>query len=132
MGLEFKISSGEYKVLKSGSVSAAFGNVLRFDFSSEGWNPLELEFVEVSAAVAKKKKLKRLHMDGADMPDGALRIQLFNWNLTGVMGTVDPILIGDMNSVEVFLHFRVNFITGSKDRTIHYTFFSKNKDKKDG
>ena len=115
-----ELTSGPAEVLSTSSVTTFAGHPLRLGLTIDGsdWF-LELCFEDDPATEAMEAQTSIL--------DGGVRIRCVNFDDLAGRGSATPVLLGEVGSHLLFLHFRVFRYGSSVDRTVHYTVYRVDK-----
>jgi hypothetical protein len=102
-------------VIESGQVTTFFGNPVtwQLDCGARLFR-VEISFVEDDSSDAP-------HAQTHQEQDG-IRLVLTNFGGTSGRGSAQPVLLGEIASDLLFLHFRTFRYGKSLDYTVHYTF----------
>ena len=115
------IESGPALVVDSGMVTTFFGEglVLVLELPDDNL-AIELEFESGAPGEAR--------VDSVPTETG-MRLRCFGFEDASGRGSAQPVLIAELGTDLVFLHFRVFKFGETDDRTVHYTFFRASKSK---
>ena len=115
-----ELTSGPAEVLSTGSVTTFAGHPLRLGLTIDGsdWF-LELCFEDDPSVEQMTAQTSIL--------DGGVRIRCVNFDDLAGRGSATPVLLGEVGSHLLFLHFRVFRYGSSVDRTVHYTVYRVDK-----
>ena len=118
--MSIAIHSGPARILGSGTTTAFMAHPLRFDIGAPFDLKVELAFrsdpstPDVAVETQTGAAQVTLHCTNFDRADGR--------------GSAVPVLLGEVDQLLLFLHFRVFRYGRTDDRTVHYTFYAVAKD----
>lgn len=114
------LTSGPAEILSTASVTTFAGHPLRLGLSIDGsdW------FLELCFEDDPSSEQMEAH---TSILDGGVRIRCVNFDDLAGRGSATPVLLGEVGSHLLFLHFRVFRYGSSVDRTVHYTVYRVDK-----
>jgi len=115
-----ELSSGPAEVLSTASVTTFVGHPLRVNLILDGspWF-LEMSFEDDPSVEGMDAR--------TSIVDGGVQISCTNFDDLSGRGSATPVLLGEVGSRLLFLHFRVFRYGSSVDRTVHYTVYRVEK-----
>lgn len=118
--MSIAIHSGPARILGSGAATAFMAHPLRFQVGPPFELTIELRFRTDPSVpdVAVETETDALHVV----------LHCVNFDQADGRGSAVPVLLGEVDQLLLFLHFRVFRYGRTDDRTVHYTFYAVAKD----
>ena len=116
-----QIESGSAEVIASGSVISFEGNPITITYGA-GETRLKLTF-EFKTDPSRKDP----YVLGSSADPLSLRVVLFNFDSPLGVGTSTPTPIGTIGDRKLYIHYRVNTLSSTPDKTLLYTIYADKK-----
>ena len=118
--MSLTIQSGPATVIANGMVTCFFGHPLSFSLAIDGATlEVVLFFVtddsDTSCRVASEEV------------GGGWHFRLINFDESQGKGSSEPVLLGERDGTLLLFHFRTFRYGQTRDRSVHYTFFTMEK-----
>lgn len=116
-----EIKSGKYKILDTGTVITFGDSPIQLEFGGMPPDDKLNLIISFKGEGVERKIETELH------GSKELEIKLIGFNSGLDEGNLDPINIGTLNNLTIFLSFRTSRLSESKSRVLHFTIYQEEK-----
>jgi hypothetical protein len=118
--MSLTIQSGPATVVANGMATCFFGHPLTFVLSIDG------AALEVVLFFVTDEGDASCRVSSAEV-SGGWHFRLINFDESHGKGSSEPVLLGEREDTLLFFHFRTFRYGQTRDRSVHYTFFTMEK-----
>lgn len=115
--LESKITSGNVKIVLTGSVISFKSNPVTFHFGDK--NALKV------TVIFKTDDASKFHVESELKSTNELILNIFNAKNVFGAGSINPVNIGENDNGTLYLNLRIHGIDSSEQKVLHYTFYEE-------